>query len=564
MAVKTSNVFSVTVPAVTQPGSLSFLLSSYSMDENTSLNVPVQRTGGSDGAVAVNWALTGTSHNQSGTLNWASGNTANKNIALTVGEIAANENGTITLSSPTNGATLGSPSTTALIIVNLASGAPRILQVEIDFESGQFQSNSYKEGGIFKDGWNVKQSSRRAQVTITGITNTNPAIATYSGTRIQNGDGVTFGKTGGIVQLRDRLVRAKNTSATQFECWWDGAPGFGNPEIGWNNNPVSIGKQACDTEKQYATPNNATGRSSRVDARNYGTFGANTTGDLWFEHTIANGISRAAGSVYDVKVVQGSYQPPANLIGPGGAPVPPLRGNYYMSTEIFFDRDHAMFQGNNFKNKPRFTISTGAGNDPGRTFGYNQEAWMSISYFLPENFHHDPEINEAGNTNMIQTNSGNNDLDNFWHMMIWRYSGTSSMNWHTEVIRNNTAFTEYDLGNTVADGDIGKWTTFIWNCRPHATTGFVKIYKSKGPYVSGLMRNIYQVLNVTGGAGFTFSVGKVFAYGFRQYKHGWHHNQNSMNSKSQWIGWDEIRWGLASAGTRFRDVDPWQRTGPDG
>lgn len=99
-------------------GEISFVGLNYATAENSTIQIPVTRQNGSNGAVTIDWALTGTSHNQSGQLSWGDGDPFDKQINITVGEVAADENGTVTLSNPTGGAVRVAPFMASLLITN--------------------------------------------------------------------------------------------------------------------------------------------------------------------------------------------------------------------------------------------------------------------------------------------------------------------------------------------------------------------------------------------------------------------------------------------------------------
>lgn len=115
-------------------GVLQFSSATYSVGESAgSATLTVTRTGGSDGAVAVNYTLgSGTATggaacggavdyvNTGNTISFANGETSK---TFTVGicldsNVESNETFTVSLSSPTGGATLGTPATAAVTIVN--------------------------------------------------------------------------------------------------------------------------------------------------------------------------------------------------------------------------------------------------------------------------------------------------------------------------------------------------------------------------------------------------------------------------------------------------------------
>ncbi|MBV9924143.1 MAG: DUF4214 domain-containing protein [Acidobacteria bacterium] len=112
------------------PGALEFSAATYTAGENAgSVVISVSRTGGSDGAVSVNYATSNGTATAganadyiaaSGTLNFAQGETT-KTFSVTVNEDTldeADETVNLTLSNPTGGATLGAQSTATLTITD--------------------------------------------------------------------------------------------------------------------------------------------------------------------------------------------------------------------------------------------------------------------------------------------------------------------------------------------------------------------------------------------------------------------------------------------------------------
>src|SRR5262249_47529440 len=111
-----------------QPGTLKLSSSNYSVNEGGgSATITVTRTGGSDGPVSVNYATsngTATAGSDytatSGTLNFAAGETS-KTFTVPITNdttVEGDETLNVTLSNPTGGATLGSPATATLTIVD--------------------------------------------------------------------------------------------------------------------------------------------------------------------------------------------------------------------------------------------------------------------------------------------------------------------------------------------------------------------------------------------------------------------------------------------------------------
>jgi hypothetical protein len=110
--------------------SLQFSLAAYSVNENGgSATITVTRTGGSSGAVGVSYATNNGSASAgsdytstSGILSWMDGDLADKTFTvpiLTDTLAEGNETVNLTLSTPTGGAVLGSPSTAFLSIIDV-------------------------------------------------------------------------------------------------------------------------------------------------------------------------------------------------------------------------------------------------------------------------------------------------------------------------------------------------------------------------------------------------------------------------------------------------------------
>ena len=123
----TSNNF--TVGAGGGAGSLQFSAATYSVAENGgNATITITRTGGSAGAVGVSFATSnGTATAPADytavtqTVSFANGDTANKTVSIPIvndTSVERNETVNLALSSPTGGATLGSPSTAVLTITD--------------------------------------------------------------------------------------------------------------------------------------------------------------------------------------------------------------------------------------------------------------------------------------------------------------------------------------------------------------------------------------------------------------------------------------------------------------
>jgi Leucine-rich repeat (LRR) protein/ribosomal protein L35AE/L33A len=110
-------------------GTLQFEKAKYEVNENGgSVEITVTRVDGSDGAVSVDYATSdGTAKAGkdytavSGTLNWEDGNSSDKAITVTITDDSIYEDDekfSLKLSNPTGGATIGTPKTTVVTIVD--------------------------------------------------------------------------------------------------------------------------------------------------------------------------------------------------------------------------------------------------------------------------------------------------------------------------------------------------------------------------------------------------------------------------------------------------------------
>ena len=124
-------------------GEFNFSAASYEVNEDAgTATITVSRSGGSNGAVSVNYATSDDSASSSsdysssaGTLNWASGDTADKTFSVAVNTDILNEpteKVLLALSNPAGSATLGSQANAVLNILNVnEAGAPEISKEDI-------------------------------------------------------------------------------------------------------------------------------------------------------------------------------------------------------------------------------------------------------------------------------------------------------------------------------------------------------------------------------------------------------------------------------------------------
>lgn len=129
----TSGGGSSSTSSVNGAGSFIFSANTYSVDENGgALTITVNRVNGSNGAVTVNYATGGGTatvgthySNTTGTLNFGAGETS-KTFSVQVadnGTIDGNKTVNLTLTTPTGGANIITPSTAVMTIVDTEAGA---------------------------------------------------------------------------------------------------------------------------------------------------------------------------------------------------------------------------------------------------------------------------------------------------------------------------------------------------------------------------------------------------------------------------------------------------------
>ena len=115
-----------------EQGTLSFAAASFAADESQSASIPVQRLGGTTGAISVTWEVFGASGSLAdvsvarGTLNWSAGDSTDKLISLGLendGITEGLERLMIKLTAPGDGATLSSPSIASVYVSDPGSTA---------------------------------------------------------------------------------------------------------------------------------------------------------------------------------------------------------------------------------------------------------------------------------------------------------------------------------------------------------------------------------------------------------------------------------------------------------
>jgi len=203
------------VPVVPVPGTLGVASASATvMQAAGSVTVSVVRTGGSNGAVSVSFATSdgtavgGTDYTKAtGTLSWADGDTAAKSLTVPVTSAPAfygSKTFSVTISSATGGASVGTATETVTISGGLAVPVPGTLAVSASAAT-------------------VMQASGSATVTVNRTVGVNGAVSvsytTADGTAVA---GTDYTKTTGTLSWADGDASAKTVSVAVST-----APGFG-------------------------------------------------------------------------------------------------------------------------------------------------------------------------------------------------------------------------------------------------------------------------------------------------------------------------------------------------
>jgi len=187
------------VPAGSTPGTVQFAQAFYTVGEGAgSVTITVTRTGGSSGAIGVNYVFAGGTATGasscsagvdyaalSGTLNWANGDTAPKTFNVTICEdllVEGNENFLSFLNTPTGGATIGTQSSTDVTITDNDAPPPGAFSVN---DVRVIEGNTGGANAVFT-------------VTYTGATPASVNYATANGTALA---GVDYLPTSGTLNF---------------------------------------------------------------------------------------------------------------------------------------------------------------------------------------------------------------------------------------------------------------------------------------------------------------------------------------------------------------------------
>ncbi|HEV7700487.1 MAG TPA: Calx-beta domain-containing protein [Pyrinomonadaceae bacterium] len=205
LGAQTSAVVTITDDEVAQPGALALSSATYNIGEaGGTVTITVNRTGGTDGAVAVNYALTDGSAtggaacggavdyvNTGGTVNFINGQASNTFTVAICNDVAVegNENFNVTLSGPTGGATLGAQTSAVVTITDDDTAAA---------PSVNFSAASYIEDESQQATITIKRTGDLSQISTVTFTATPNGSTT---TAAACGAGVDYAVVGGSSQV---------------------------------------------------------------------------------------------------------------------------------------------------------------------------------------------------------------------------------------------------------------------------------------------------------------------------------------------------------------------------
>ncbi len=225
-------------------GSLQLSASSYTVGQRAgTLTVTVNRTGGTAGAVHVAYAtsngtaVAGTDFTSAdGTLDWAAGDASSKTFSVEISNatpFSGSKSFGVTLSSPTGGATLSSPSSASVSITGSGGGATLLQQATVTGIAGNLFVNGARGAGggdppkgtfaLVSDQANPLTSSGLFQVNtwdpsaLTGFRASNPsgaqlAYAATGPTTIAQYEGNTLGvylQSADLASGADQMIAAQ-------------------------------------------------------------------------------------------------------------------------------------------------------------------------------------------------------------------------------------------------------------------------------------------------------------------------------------------------------------------
>jgi hypothetical protein len=193
------------------PGSVQLSSSTYSVTEAaTSVTVTATRTGGSNGAVSIDYATVGGGTatggascggavdyvNASGTLMWADLDNASKTFVITVcndGATEPSETVNLALTNPTGGVTLGTPNTAVLTILNST-----VFGAAVNVGTSESITSLTNPGGLFEE---INNGTLTANTTVNITSDLTAETGAVALNPFSGGFTLTIQPSGGAARL---------------------------------------------------------------------------------------------------------------------------------------------------------------------------------------------------------------------------------------------------------------------------------------------------------------------------------------------------------------------------
>lgn len=324
---------------------------------------------------------------------------------------------------------------------------------------------------------------------------------------------------------------------------------------------------------------------------------------------VTSGGAATTDTTYDTHVVAGA----SNSIG-ADTNVAARGGSYFLFQSLVYSRDYRGINGDpsctgTTTDKPRnkiygeYTQTTGAA---------DTERWEGFSIYLPSDMKHETCCTGTDNRKeieMFNIDFGDNSrqiatlsyfvLDGStsdFVLKVWTSSKSIDDTGVRKVLEGTpcdpvieVCQVYYKLGDVVDDEDLGRWTDFVirWRANPYPSgltcnpatgdssgtgtctllssaldhsftggNGILQVWKASG--TASPNRTMTLVLDITGPVGLVPSSTDVIAHNPKGvYKHGWKKVPTTAFTTDIDIGFDEWRYGAASAdSTEYSDVHP--------
>jgi hypothetical protein len=264
----------------------------------------------------------------------------------------------------------------------------------------------------------------------------------------------------------------------------------------------------------------------------------------------------------------------------GGETVRARAGSYFARSALHYSKNYIGLN-NGTADKPRSEL--GVINSAHR-FGYDVEAFLGFSIYVPMNFEHETGIlGRAGANQLLSVKEPTAASRGFFVLEQYVPSGSTKARWYfrysvnsKSTLQDGGTIESFDLGPV--ENDKGKWTDFVVRFRENpfsvdtnpatagiagamnqlyrGNKGIMQVWKAEGPVdANGDRSMVLKVSKVGVPVGLVPHSTEERAISFRVYKYGWKENPTTVKGPV-WFGFDEIRFGIASDGTGYSDVSP--------